>query len=163
MSADFIAEVTFESMNRPHYVATVGELKIHGSKEPTLIDKLTYRGEEFAGFDVFTPKQMAYFDLLARHVGKVVRKREIMLALYGPENSDWPEEKNIDVFMSNMRKRLRDVFDEKVAEILRNVHGVGYGISATPFQTNFTSPRGKKRERVQARGYKKVNERRATH
>ncbi len=66
-----------------------------------------------------TPIEFKLLTALARHAGKVVTKKQLLVEVWGPHSSD--EDQYLRVYMTHLRRKL-----ERAARIFRTEAGVGY-------------------------------------
>jgi two-component system, OmpR family, response regulator VicR len=70
-----------------------------------------------------TQREADLLRLFCQNLGKVLRREEILLAIWGDD--DYFNGRSLDVFISRLRKYLRDVPSIN----LENIHGVGFRLS----------------------------------
>lgn len=62
---------------------------------------------EFPFYSRFTIQEREIFRILLRHKGKLVRKETIYQTLFSHKpDSDWPDDKTLDVVICKMRKKI---------------------------------------------------------
>ena len=66
-----------------------------------------------------TPIEFKLLTTLARHAGKVVTKKQLLVEIWGPQSSE--EHQYLRVYMTHLRRKL-----ERASRILRTEAGVGY-------------------------------------
>ena len=70
-----------------------------------------------------TPIEYKLLTTLARHSGKVVTKKQLLVECWGPQSSE--EDQYLRVYMTHLRRKL-----ERAAGILRTEAGVGYRLES---------------------------------
>lgn len=93
--------------------ALEGEVALRDSLFGKDFEDKTFEGQEaklkaeFPFYSKFTIQEREVFRVLLRHKGSLVRKEAIFQALFShkPE-SDWPDDKTLDVVVCKMRKKM---------------------------------------------------------
>lgn len=100
-----------KSLSKPDYI-TIGDIRYQ--KDQLLV--LMPEGKEIS----LTVRESEVLDRLAANINQVVKKKDILLALWG--NDDYFNGKSLEVFIS----RLRRLFKASEQVSIENVYGLGY-------------------------------------
>lgn len=100
-----------KSLSKPDYT-TIGDIRYQ--KDQLLV--LMPEGKEIS----LTVRESEVLDRLAANINQVVKKKDILLALWG--NDDYFNGKSLEVFIS----RLRRLFKASERVSIENVYGLGY-------------------------------------
>jgi DNA-binding response OmpR family regulator len=100
-----------KSLSKPDYI-TIGDIRYQ--KDQLLV--LMPESKEIS----LTVRESEVLDRLAANINQVVKKKDILLALWG--NDDYFNGKSLEVFIS----RLRRLFKASERVSIENVYGLGY-------------------------------------